>query len=63
MKQELELSAADISVCTEAVKLNLISAYGAQTITLTAPPELSTGAVTAEVRGGNTGWMTSFSGN
>jgi len=63
MKQELELSAADISVCTEAVKLNLISAYGAQTITLTAPAELSAGAVTAEVRGGNTGWTTSFSGN
>ena len=65
MKQELEISAADVSVCTEAVKLNLISAYGAQTITLTAPQELSAGAVTAEVRNGygSTGWTTSFNGN
>jgi len=64
MKQELELSASDTSVCTEAVKLNLISGYGAATITLTAPQEIGSGAITAELRSGSTGWTTSsFSGN
>lgn len=62
MKQELELSASDVSVCTEAVKLNLISGYGAQTITLTAPQEISSGAITAELRSGSTGWTTSSFG-
>lgn len=62
LKQELELSASDVSVCTEAVKLNLISGYGAQTITLTAPQEISSGAITAELRSGSTGWTTSSFG-
>ena len=62
LKQDLELSASDVSVCTEAVKLNLISGYGAQTITLTAPQEISSGAITAELRSGSTGWTTSSFG-
>ena len=63
MRQELTVSAGDVSVCTEAVKLNLISGYGANTVRLTAPRELSTGAVTAEVRGERTGWVTEYLGD
>ena len=37
LQTELAYSAGDVSVCTEAVKLNLISGNGAQTIRLTAP--------------------------
>ena len=37
LKQELELSASDVSVCTEAVKLNLVSSSGVRPIPLTAP--------------------------
>ena len=37
LQAELELMAGDISVCTEAVKLNMISSNGAKTVTLTAP--------------------------
>ena len=58
LKQELSLSAGDVSVCTEAVKLNLISGFGAQTISLTVPQEMSTGAVTTELRSASSGWMT-----
>ena len=39
LRAELALSAADISVLTEAVKLNLISSTGARTVTLTAPQD------------------------
>ena len=39
LQAELALRDNDISVCTEAVKLNLISANGAQTIRLFAPEE------------------------
>ncbi len=63
LQEELDYCAGDVSVCTEAVKLNLISGYGAQTISLTVPQELSSGAVTAEVRTGNAGWITGFSEN
>ena len=58
LRHQVALNASDVSVCTEAVKLNLISGYGAQTIQLTAPQELSTGAVTADSRGATAGWMT-----
>lgn len=58
MRQELELSAGDLTVCTEALKLNLISGYGAPTITLTAPQEMSAGAVTTDFRGAAVGWTT-----
>jgi hypothetical protein len=37
MQARLAVSANDISVCTEAVKLNLISSGGAQSIRLSAP--------------------------
>lgn len=37
LQAELERSAGDVSVCTEAVRLNMISSNGAKTITLTAP--------------------------
>ncbi len=37
MKAELAYSSGDVSVCTEAVKLNLIAGNGARTILLTAP--------------------------
>ena len=37
LSAELSYSSGDISVCTEAVKLNLISANGATTVRLTAP--------------------------
>ena len=58
MRQELALSAGDVSVCTEAVKYDMISGYGAQTVYLTAPQELAAGAVTADIRGAVSGWMT-----
>ena len=38
LEWELNYSAGDVNVMTEAVRLNLISGYGARTITLTAPP-------------------------
>ena len=37
LQAEIELQAGSSSVCTEAVKLNLISSNGARTIRLTAP--------------------------
>ena len=37
LQAEIELQAGSSSVCTEAVKLNLISSTGARTIRLTAP--------------------------
>ena len=60
LQQELELNAGDVSVCTEAVKYALISAFGAPTIRLTAPQEA--GAVTAELGNASTGWMTGSAG-
>ncbi len=47
MKSELEIKAGDVSVCTEAVKLNLISSRGVQTIQLTAPTEANLTMMTA----------------
>lgn len=63
LKQELTVSSGDVSVCTEAVKLNLISGYGAATVMLTVPSEFSAGAVTADFRGAATGWMTASIGD
>ena len=37
LQAELAASTGDISVCTEAIKLNMISSNGARTLTLTAP--------------------------
>lgn len=39
LRSELTYSAGDASVCTEAVKLNLISGNGVQKVMLTAPRE------------------------
>lgn len=61
LKQELEYTSGDVSVCTEAVKLNLISGNGAQTIVLTAPQE--NGAVTAELHSASMGWITGSAGD
>lgn len=63
LKQELDISAGDVSVCTEAVKLNLISGYGATTVQLTVPQEMSAGAVTADIRGAATGWTSGSMGD
>ena len=40
LQAEIALRDDDISVCTEAAKMNLISASGAQTIRLSAPPDV-----------------------
>ena len=61
LKQELDLNAGDVTVCTEAVKHNLISGYGAQTIRLTAPQQA--GVVTAELGSASTGWITGSAGD
>jgi len=60
LKKELEICTGDVSVCTEAVKLNLISGNGAQTIRLTAPQDA--GAVTAELGSASSGWMSGSAG-
>ena len=60
LKQEVELNSADVRVCSEAVKLNLLSGYGGPTILLTAPQE--NGAVTAELHSASMGWITGNAG-
>ena len=64
LQQELDWQAGDVSVMTEAVRLNLISGYGARTITLTAPAEanltLSTAVALEAFSGGR---MTSNAGD
>ena len=50
LSSQLSYSAGDISVCTEAVKLNLISANGAAAVRLTAPQGATmTFAASAEI--------------
>ena len=39
LKLELEMSTDSATVCTEAVRMDLISSNGAQTIRLTAPQD------------------------
>ena len=39
LREELELSGGSVAVCTEAVKMDLISSHGARTIRITAPEE------------------------
>ena len=39
LRAEIAYNAGDISVCTEAVKLNLVSGSGVRTIVLTAPQD------------------------
>ena len=66
IQAEIELNTGSASVCTEAVKLNLISSNGAQTIRLTAPADarlmLSTAAHAAE-NADLEGKMTSHAGD
>ena len=57
LREALERSSGDVSVCTEAVKLNLVSSSGVRPIPLTAPSGASmvlmnseTPAETAEMR-------------
>ena len=56
LKQEIAQDSADVSVCMEAVELNLIGGGGAQTIRLTIPQ--NSGAVTTELRSASAGWTT-----
>ena len=56
LKQEIARDSTDVSVCMEAVELNLIAGSGAQTIHLTIPQD--SGAVTAELRSASAGWTT-----
>ncbi len=48
IQSEIDLAAGSASVCTEAVKLNLISSGGARTIRLTAPVNAQLTVSTAE---------------
>ena len=48
IQAEIDLAAGSASVCTEAVKLNLISSTGARTIRLTAPVNAQLTVSTAE---------------
>ena len=48
IQAEIDLAAGSASVCTEAVKLNLISSTGARTIRLTAPVNAQLTLSTAE---------------
>ncbi len=60
LKQEIARDAGDVSICLEAVELNLIAGSGARTICLTVPQD--SGAVTAELRSASTGWVTGNQG-
>ena len=66
IKAEIEMGTAGASVCTEAVKLNLISSNGARTVRLTAPVDarltISTAAKAAE-NADLEGRMTSYAGD
>ena len=66
LQAEIDLSTGDASVCTEAVKLNLISSNGAKTIRITAPVNAQLTVSTAEKAAENAdleGRMTSYAGD
>ena len=66
LQAEIELQAGSSSVCTEAVKLNLISSNGARTIRLTAPVNAQLTFSTAEKAAENAeleGRLTSYAGD
>ena len=66
IQAEIDLKAGSASVCTEAVKLNLISSNGARTIRLTAPVNAQLTFSTAEKAAENAdleGRMTSYAGD
>ena len=66
IQAEIDLTSGSASVCTEAVKLNLISSNGAKTIRLTAPANAQLTVSTAEKAAENAeleGRMTSNAGD
>ena len=66
LQAQIDTTAGSASVCTEAVKLNLISSNGARTIRLTAPVNAQLRISTAEAAAENAeleGRMTSFAGD
>ena len=66
LQAEITLSTGSASVCTEAVRLNLISSNGARTIRLTAPVNARLTFSTAEKAAENAdleGRMTSNAGD
>ena len=66
LQAEIDLTASSASVCTEAVKLNLISSNGAQTVRLTAPVNAQLTVSTPESAAENAdleGRMTSYAGD
>ena len=66
LQAEIDMKAGSSSVCTEAVKLNLISSNGARTIRLTAPVNAQLTFSTAEKAAENAdleGRMTSYTGD
>ena len=66
LREELALSGGSVAVCTEAVKMDLISSNGARTIRLTAPDNakltLSSASAAQENRDYE-GRMTSYAGD
>ena len=62
-QEKLALSSGDVSVCTEAVKLNLISGNGAQTIILTVPQAATAGTAFTEAYSANAGWTSGGAGD
>ena len=66
LQNEIDMTASGTSVCTEAVKLNLISSGGARTIRLTAPVNAQLTFSSAEKAAENAdleGRLTSFAGD
>ena len=66
IQAQIDLAAGSASVCTEAVKLNLISSGGARTIRLTAPVNAQLTVSTAEKAAENAdleGRLTSYAGD
>ena len=66
LQAQIDLEAGSTTVCTEAVKLNLISSNGAKTIRLTAPVNAQLTFSTAEKAAENAeleGRLTSYAGD
>ena len=66
IQAQIDMTTGSASVCTEAVKLNLISSTGAKTIRLTAPINAQLTVSTAEAAAENAeleGRMTSYAGD
>ena len=66
IQAEIELNTDSASVCTEAIKLNLISSNGATTVRLTAPANAMLTLSTADQAAENAeleGRMTSYAGD